>query len=141
MPIKFILQSRRLNFLKYILDQEEGSLLKDIFIEQKNEPKQGDWVSIVKKDLKKLDIKLSFNEIKNMSKSSFKKLVTEKCESAAFHNLKQQVKEKGKEIEYRNLEMQHYLTKYSHRNVEEKKISFSLRARMTKIKTNLKLWT
>ena len=56
MPIKFILQSRRLNFLKYILDQEEGSLLKDIFIEQKNEPKQGDWVSIVTKDLKKLDI-------------------------------------------------------------------------------------
>ena len=62
--------------------------------------------------------------------------MSEKCESAAFHNLKQQVKEKGKEIEYRNLEMQHYLSKYSNLNVEEKKISFSLRARMTKIKTN-----
>ena len=38
-PLRFIIQSRRMNFLKYILDQKESSLLRRAFNKQKNKPK------------------------------------------------------------------------------------------------------
>ena len=49
-PIKFLIQSRRIGFLKYILDQKDSSLLKKVFNAQESEPKNGDWISIVRKD-------------------------------------------------------------------------------------------
>ena len=44
-----------------------------------------------------------------MPKSSFKKLVKEQCKAAALKYLKCQIKSKGKEITYEDLEMQNYL--------------------------------
>ena len=52
-PLRFIIQSRRLNFLKYILNQQETSLVKQVFTAQKLSPQRGDWVKIVEKDFKK----------------------------------------------------------------------------------------
>ena len=40
LPIRFIIQSRRLNFLKYILDQKETSLVKQVFNEQIAKPEK-----------------------------------------------------------------------------------------------------
>ena len=56
LPLRFIIQSRRLNFLKCILNQKETSLVKQVFNEQKSHPKRGDWVKVVEKDMKKLNI-------------------------------------------------------------------------------------
>ena len=61
-PLRFIIQSRRLNFLKYILNQQETSLVKQDFTAQKLSPQRGDWVKIVEKDWKKLNICLSYEE-------------------------------------------------------------------------------
>ena len=137
-PLRFTIQSRRLNFLKYILDQSEESLIKNVFLEQKSDPKRGDWVSTVRKDLKKLKIELTFDEIKNMSKYSLKNVVSEKCKSASLFYLKNQVKEKGKEIKYSDLKMQTYLSKYSILTQDEKKGAFLIRSRMSDVKTNMK---
>ena len=79
-PIRFIIQSRRLNFLKQILDRDEKSLLKNVLLEQVKKPIKGDWVSTVRKDLTKLNINLSFDQIKSMSKLTFKKIVKHKSE-------------------------------------------------------------
>ena len=38
LPVRFIVQSRRLNFLKYILNQSESTLVKQVFNEQKCKP-------------------------------------------------------------------------------------------------------
>ena len=62
LPLRFIIQSRRLNFLKYIFDQGETSLIKQVFNEQKIKPKKYDWVRSVENDLKKLKINLSYEE-------------------------------------------------------------------------------
>ena len=72
-PIRFILMSRRLNFLWYILQQKPNSLLNKFFSAQLANPKNGDWVLTVKNDLVDLQIDLNFDDIQRLSKSKFKK--------------------------------------------------------------------
>ena len=69
LPIRFIIQSRRLNFLKYILDQKETSLVKQVFNEQISKPQKSDWVNIVAKDMRKLKITLKLEVTTLMSKN------------------------------------------------------------------------
>ena len=138
LPLRFIIQSRRINFLKYILDQNETSLIKQVFDEQKLNPEKGDWVKSVEKDLKKLKINLSFKEISSMTKLSFKKLVKKACEDNALKYLKLHIKSKEKEIQYENLELRHYLASDSLLTLQEKKELFKMRTKMTEVKSNFK---
>ena len=71
LPLRFIIQSRRLSFLKYILNQEEKSLIKQVFKEQTRNPLKSDRVKVVEKDLRKLKIELTKEEITCMSKNRF----------------------------------------------------------------------
>ena len=84
LPVRFIVQSKRLNFLKYILNQSESTLVKQVFNEQKSNPKNGDWIKNVESDLKKLKITLSYEDISSMTKASFKKIVKETTEKCAL---------------------------------------------------------
>lgn len=77
-PIRFILMSRRLNFLWYILQQKPNSLLNKFFSAQLANPKNGDWVLTVKNDLVDLQIDLNFDDIQRLSKSKFKNIIKEK---------------------------------------------------------------
>ena len=138
LPLRFINQSRRLNFLKYILDQKETSLMKQMFNEQKKKPKKYDWVKIVENDLKNLRIKLSYEDISSMTKLSFKKLVKKSCEENALNYLKLHIKSKGKELNYYKMELTHYLSSSSHLTLQEKKELFKIRTRMTDVKSNYK---
>ena len=137
-PISFIIKSRRINYLKYILDQPEDSLMRKVFEEQNKNSKCGDWVNIVKKDIKKLNINLTFKEIQEMSKSAVGKLVKEKVEAGALKYLTSQIKEKGKEINYIGIKMQSYLKVYSPLSIQEKQETFKMRSKMTNIKMNMK---
>ena len=51
---------------------------------------KNDFVYSCKKYLEKLNINMSFEEVKNMSDFRFKKLLKEKMKSAAFEYLKRQ---------------------------------------------------
>ena len=108
-------------FFKYILSQKETSIVKQVFNEQKCHPQRGDWINIVKKDLRKLKIGLSYEEITLMPKSSFKRLVKQKCEENALMFLKLHIKSKGKDITYEELEMRNYLKNKSLLRLQEKK--------------------
>ena len=44
-PIRFILMARRVNFLHYIMNEEESSLLKSFFNAQVESRVKGDWVN------------------------------------------------------------------------------------------------
>ena len=136
LPLRFIIQSRRLNFLKYILNQKETSIVKQVFNEQKLNPLNGDWLKIVEKDLRKLKIYLTHEEITCMSKNSFKKVVKKHVEETGLKFLKGHIKSKGKEIEYTDIKMRYYLTSNSLLTLQEKKEAFKIRTRMTEIKTN-----
>ena len=57
----------RLLYLKYILEENEESLLRQFLQLQIEEPTKGDWASTCFKDLEELKISESLEEIKNMS--------------------------------------------------------------------------
>ena len=138
LPVRFIVQSRRQNFLKYKLNQSESTLVKQVFNEQKKNPKKGDWIKNVESDLKKLKITLSYEDISSMTKASFKKLVKETTEKCALKYLKVHIKLNGKEIKYNEIKMKNYLTSISILTLQEKKEVFKIRTRMTEVKCNFR---
>ena len=130
-PVRFVIISRRVNFLHHILCQDQNSLLSRFFKAQCADTIKGDWASTVKKDLDLLNINLSFEEIAGYSKAAFKKLVKDSVKKKAFSELKKQQGEhsKGKEIIYKDLGLQEYLKLNSPLSIEEKQFLFAARTR------------
>ena len=97
---------------------------------------KNDFVFTCKKYLEKLEINLSFEEIQKMSNFSFKKLLKEKVNIAAFEYLKlqQSKQEKIQNINYSKLVMQEYLAD-GNRNLEVSKVIFKARGMVLDIKT------
>ena len=108
-PISWILSQRRINFLKHILSRGEDELLKKVYLAQKEQPNQGDFVKIVEHDLKRFELKVE--DIETMSKEMLKKELRKRALSAAFvelfRNMQGSTKVKG--IKYDRLELQEYL--------------------------------
>ena len=108
-PARFEIQKLRLLYLKYILSQNDDSLVRKFFNLQLNEPTRGDWASQCISNLKELEITESLEEIGNMTKSQFLKKIKSQISKKAFEYLINKRKRKGKEIEYTQLEMAEYL--------------------------------
>ena len=93
----------------------------------------------MKQDLKMLNIDLSFDTIKNMTKFSFKKIVKNKIKQATFNFLMQ--KEEGhsklNNLKYKELVMQPYF-KSTKLNTSQVKQLFRFRTRMSNVKANFK---
>ena len=138
-PIRFIMMSRRLSFLHYIMNQKEDSLLYNFFQAQLKHPVKKDWCETIKEDLDYLSIKVKIEELKNISKNQFKHIVKKAVDVKAFEYLKA---EKGKhskvkDTKHDKLEMQDYLSPNTLSNLEAKFI-FLLRTRMLEVKANFK---
>ena len=69
----------------------------------------GNWASSCKESLQQLKIHLSFEEIKLMSVTKFKKIVCIQIREEAFRYLKNKRGEKGSNFIYQNIEMAEYL--------------------------------
>jgi hypothetical protein len=74
-PACFEIQKMRLLYLKYILEEDESSLLSKFFKLQVEFLTKGDWASTCKNDLKELEIQESLKEIRLMTKIQFTKNV------------------------------------------------------------------
>ena len=140
-PIRYILMSRRLNFLWYLLNQRENSLLSNFFNAQCENPTRGDCVTQAKADINKLNMDLNFSEIRDFSKDAFKDLVKKHVRATAFEELKkiQKTHSKSKKLEYNEMKMQEYLTANSVMTKKEKAFAFSARAQMLDVKHNFKV--
>ena len=138
-PARFEIQKLRLLFLKYILDQNENSLVKQFFDLQINQPRKGDWASQIQSDLKQLNITESLEELKSMTHSKFKGRIKSQILIKSLEYLLEKRKRKGKEIIYQKLEMAEYLQPInSQLNIENKRKMFAIRNRMVNIKSNFK---
>ena len=85
-------------------------MLSKVFKTQWKYPVKDDWTTSVQKDLKDLDIGLEFDEIKEMSDYSFKRLVKIKTKEYALDFL-MKIKEKHskmKKLDYVELKLQNY---------------------------------
>ena len=69
-PIRFIIKSRRLNFLKYIMEEPKDSLVHQVLDAQFEQPTRNDWGQTILEDLK--DVNLDINAVKNMTRKQFK---------------------------------------------------------------------
>ena len=137
-PIKFIIQSRRLMFLHYILNEDENSLVNTFFKVQNSNPLKGDWILTVKDDLKILKLNTyNFDNIRLMSKLKFKQLVDTavKKESYAYLLNEKNKLSKIKHIQYSSLSMQNYLQP-NEITTEEARFIFLLRSRMINVRIN-----
>ena len=104
-PVRFEIMKMRLLFLKYILEQPEQSNVKRMFELQLEMPSRGDWASTCKKDLNYLQIGLSLEEIRNISKRKYSTILKDKTREFALKYLLEKSGTKGKEIQFSNLEM------------------------------------
>ena len=136
-PIRFIIIERRLNFLWYILHEDNESLINMVLKKQLETPAPGDWGQACHKNLKELDIQMSIMDIENISEDSFRSLVRRKIEETALDYLNKQKMRHSKvlHILHPRLEIQEYLEANDH-NVQESKFLFSLRSRMVDVRAN-----
>ena len=109
LPVKYVISSRRLNYLKHIHMQSNHELVKRVFLAQKDDPKKGDWCQVVQSDLETYDI--NENELKLNSKNGAKKYIKGKIYEKAFENLKysQSQHSKVKDIKYEEYTCQSYM--------------------------------
>ena len=139
-PIRFVLMSRRLNFLHYMLNEDQDSLIRSVLDAQIRNPCSGDWITTVFSDLKTLEINLSLEEIQRFSKINFKEMVKEKARKKSFQYLLK-IKEshsKTSNLGYSGLGLQEYLKPISFMSIKEKCFVFSARCRMLDVRCNFK---
>ena len=140
-PIRHIIRGRRLNFLKYILQQDQTSLIYRFFQVQRDTANKYDWISTVIKDIEELDLKLTIDDIQIMPKSTFKRLVNLKTKENALNYLNElkSAHTKVMDIVHNELEMQTYLSpNICEMTVDDTKYIFLLRSRMVDVKANYK---
>ena len=136
-PIRFIIASRRLNYLYTILKRNKNELTRRVFEAQKVETTKGDWIELVKQDCETIEEEYNETFFTSMSRNKFKKYVKRKIEKAAFKYL-EKIKNKHskvKHIKYKKLEIQPYIL-CEELNNEEVNTLFALRSRMTRVKMN-----
>ena len=73
--LRDIIRQRRLNYLKYILDQESDSMLFKVFEKQSQKRTKKDWITTALADLELLDLTVTFAEIQEMNKLKWKSMV------------------------------------------------------------------
>ena len=91
-PARFAIKKIKLLFLKTILEEKPESLIYKFLHLQLENPVKGDWVTSCTQDLKDLEIKMSFDEIKVISKQNFCLILQKSIEKCAFEYL---IKKRG----------------------------------------------
>ena len=120
------------------MERHDDELLKKVFLAQKRNPTLGDFAQIVEKNL--TDLKITYEEVMNLSKTKLKEIIKKNAMCAAFEELQTTslTHKKVKHIEYKKLEIQSYL-KSDVMSHEDIKILTSFRSNCTRgIKTNFK---
>ena len=135
LPIRWIIAQRRINFLKHIITRSDNELLKKVFMAQRENPTQGDFIKLVEDDLKMVGLK--YEDVEMMSKPKLKTELRRKAKDGAFVELYQNIQKSTKvmNIKYTKLELQTYLK--SKMTKEERNTITALRSQCVReIKTN-----
>ena len=85
LPIKHIIQNRRLSYLKHILTVNEHELISKVYYAQKRKPTKNDWFLTITKDRTKIELNLNDEKIKSLSKKKYKSILKKKIRRNAFN--------------------------------------------------------
>ena len=140
LPIRFIIMSRRLMFLQYLLKEENESLVHKFLQEQIRSPVKNDWILTVQENMEELQIGLDFENITTLSKDSFKAFLEKKIDIKALEYLNSLKSKHSKvlHIVHKNLKLQEYCQASNIEDVCLAKFIFHARTRMLNVKANYK---
>ena len=95
-------------------------------------------LEIVNKDLSDCEINLTHDEIKNIPKHKFKEMVKTFIEKASFTNLLEEKNKtsKGRNVEYNEFKMQHYLAPGNQIVINDMRKIFQLKIRDIPVRQN-----
>ena len=87
LPVSYIITSRRLIYLKHILDRNDSEVTKKIYFCQRSKPSPGDWCNLVDKDFQDIELSLDESAIESMCLKEYKTLIKKHVRNAAFKAL------------------------------------------------------
>ena len=111
-PLRYILTIRRILYLQTIFQREPEELIRKVFEAQKSDPTQGDFCELVEKDCQIINLELTEEEIRDMSRYELRIHTKKKAIEAAIIELQhiKATKSKMDGIEYVGLfDLQEYL--------------------------------
>ena len=138
MSIKYVLIKKRLMYLHHIMNSNEKSLINQIFHEMLKSPLKTDWATMIKQDMKRIKLNLSFEEISMSPKNKFKRNLKELCERACLEDYLQQKSglSKGKMLSYNSLSIQSYFKSKNALSADSMRKIYALRTRSLPLKCN-----
>ena len=115
LPIRFTIANRRLVYYHTIVSKPDSELVNRVFKAQMSKPTKGDWFTTISEDFKLIEEEIeNFDEstIKSMQLKKYKQFIKKKIKHAAFEYLEKDksTKSKVKNIEYKNLAKQSYIS-------------------------------
>ena len=116
--------------------KSESELVKEVFNAQRNFPTEGCWWSEVQDLLKSCNINYTEEQISKMSQAKFKNIIKERIQSKVLVYL---VTLQNKHTKSENLHLDSKMQPYLRTEVltlNEKKLLFSLRTKMLRLKAN-----
>ena len=137
LSIPIIIKARRINYLHYLVTQEENSMLYKFFCAQWKYPIKSDWTEQVRLDLAEFGIPVDLDYILDKSKSKFQKIVKIKAKEFAFFSYLQRNLSKLENLFYTELKLQKYL-ELENMTVPQAQSLFSYRTRMANFSENFR---
>ena len=111
-PIRFIIQAKRILYLHEILNRPEEQMILKVLMAQKKKPSKGDWYGTALAEIDEFELNLTIEEFKNTKKRKIKIKVKEAMKKVAFNYLciEKNTKSKSKlqNLHYKELKIQNY---------------------------------
>ena len=136
LPIRDEIKIRKLTFLHHILNLEDDDPVKSNYREQEKFPHEPNWRNEISQSLIELNINTSEENIKNMSKNSWKRIVKQTVIKKALVNLHTdctRLKKTSNVPPYQNLVKQDYMDNLS---PTKARTFFQLKAGTFDVKSN-----
>ena len=137
LSIGTIIKSKRINYLHYLVKEEDKSMLSKFFHAQWNHEARNDWTCQIRSDLDDFGIPIDLEYIKSKSDFSFKKLVKVKAQEYELCEMNSNKGTKMEKTFHPKLEMQGYLLS-KEITVEDSKRVFAYRNRMANFSENFR---
>ena len=75
LPVENIISVRRLLYLKTILNRHDTELIRQVYSAMKEDQIKGDWIHLVKKKIKEINLNMSNDDIEKIPTATFRQLI------------------------------------------------------------------
>ena len=135
LPIEYEIQKRQLTFLHHIVNLDSNDPVRLLYDQMKRLPCEANWVNDVRRSADKFSIEIDDEQLRTISKDTFKNTVKKAVEAFAFKKLQTECSQQKKTqtLKYDHFRCQPYLTKLY---PSQAKVILKCRARCLKIKTH-----